>query len=701
MLTTVNAGTVTDTAVLTYQHSLDGILNLIGFLTAPSSTIAGDLNGNLNLTQYQTVPYLMIGGSVAPGAVITGVNILKMTVGGSFYGEMDLTGNLGEMDIAGNMTGLVNVAGTMSKAVIQGSTPGLFEAKRVGVIDTIAGTGPVVLQVIENGVERRVDAASIANPYPLAALLHQTTVAALPGQVTFKSMYEGFAATNAAGVALANPQISMRVVQAAKTVGSQQYDLSFDTWNDAAKFNLARLDVVNTAGGPLASGIRDVSVEGDLLSQITPTSQAFLGLTSNQGGIRLPSDSLAGVAIRDYAPQRMIQAGSVQSVAFGSFSQDNGTVLDGTLANNTNAAELITTTTGFNQAANGTTFRVPFADKHNVALFFVSLANTHAFDLQDVVFTDEHLLGGITSDPRNGVTALVTTNLALAGTAAGTTRRAQLTSVALNGDGGSFSTGQWVTGSITSTGALGDVTLSAAQGLTASLTAPSIFGSIKALGAPISGTIQTTGVRFDPITGTQSTVGADIGQLTAGPAGTMTDSQILAGSGGITGKILAGGNLISQVVSRGPISGLIAARGNIGATTTGPGGTTVRYGGISSQGLLSGQVIATGNILGDLAFQGGLAGGQVAAAGVNSRQRRRRRPVRCQKLDHRWRIDRQRDARHEPVARGRLDRYGRPGRGQGGGPARCDQLAPDQPLPIPPRRPQRLGHRCPVRPGRN
>ncbi len=614
-LTTVTAGTSADTATLTYQHNLDGVLNLVGFLTAPTSSVAGNLYGDLNLTEYQTVPYLAIGGSVEPGAVITGVNIIKMTVGGSFYGELDLTGNLGEMDVAGDVTGLVNVAGTLARAVVQGGTPGVFEAHAVGVIDTLAGYGPVVSQVIENGIERRVAAAAVgSNPYPLAAPLHQTTTAPSPGQVTFRSMYEGMA-SNGLGVALASPQVSLRVIQAAAKPGSQQYDLSFDTWNDAAKYNLARLDVVNSSGGPAASGIRDVSVDGDVLNQVTPAGQAFLGLSTNQGGIRLPLDNLAGVGIRDYAPQRAIQAASIQSVAFGSASQDNGKVIDGSQANYTNAGELLTTSTAFSQATNGTTFRVPFADKHNVALFFVSLANTHNFDLQGVVFADEHSQGGIASDPRGGVTALVTTNLALAGTAPGTTRRAQLTSVALTGDGGSFTTGQWITGSITSTGALGDVTLSNGQGLTASLTAPSIFGSIKALSGPIAGTIQATGLRIDPITGASSAVPGTIGQLTVGPTGTIADTQILAGSGGITGKILAAGDLISQVVSRGPISGLIATAGNLGATASGPGGTMLRFGGISSQGLLSGQVVAVGNILGDLAFQGGMAGGQVAAQG--------------------------------------------------------------------------------------
>ncbi len=615
-LSTVNAGTPADIATLTYQHNLDGVLNLVGFANAPTASVAGDLTGNLDLTRFAVVPLLTIGGSVAPTAVITGVNINRMTVGGSLFGELDLTGNLGQLDVARDMTGLVNVAGTLTRAVIGGGTPGAFVARRVGTIATAAGFGEVALQVREDGIQRRVEAASPANPYPLASALHATTFGPTPGNVTFRSMYEGLVADTGSGSPPANPQITLRVIQGNRAVAAQGYDLSFVTWDDSAKFNLARLDALNTAGGPNASGLRDVAIEGDLLASVSPEARAFFGQAGLvPGGVRLALDPLAGVAVRDYAPRGGIQAASLQSVAFGSFSQNNGTVLDGGQANFSNAGALLATTTWYAQAATGTTFRVPFSDRHNVALFVDTLANRTVFDLQPIVFTDQHRLIPGPASARNGVAALVTTGLSLVGGQPGSTYRALIAGVALDGDSGSFSTGQWVNGPISSTGALGDVTLSDAHGLTGSLTAPGIFGSIKALSGPIAGTIQTTGARVDPITRAVSAVSADLGRTYAGPNGTTMATQVLAGAGGLTGQVLAGGNLLGQVIVRGPISGLVAARGNIGATVAGPGGTTVRLGGITTDGLLSGQVEATGDLVGDVALQGGMANGQVAVAG--------------------------------------------------------------------------------------
>src|SRR5229473_358589 len=67
------------------------------------------------------------------------------------------------------------------------------------------------------------------------------------------------------------------------------------------------------------------------------------------------------------------------------------------------------------------------------------------------------------------------------------------------------------TPSIISTGPLGDVNV---LGALPSVTAPSIFGSLVASGAiPATSTVQTTGVRIDPITGASSGVPADFGRV--------------------------------------------------------------------------------------------------------------------------------------------------------------------------------------------
>ena len=96
--------------------------------------------------------------------------------------------------------------------------------------------------------------------------------------------------------------------------------------------------------------------------------------------------------------------------------------------------------------------------------------------------------------------------------------------IGLRGDGGSIQTQQTIgssnnnsqtkvpfTPSITSTGPLGDVII---QGPLPNVTAPSIFGSLLPSGPiPATSTIQTTGIRTDPITSATSQVPADLGRV--------------------------------------------------------------------------------------------------------------------------------------------------------------------------------------------
>src|SRR5262249_31574736 len=88
-----------------------------------------------------------------------------------------------------------------------------------------------------------------------------------------------------------------------------------------------------------------------------------------------------------------------------------------------------------------------------------------------------------------------------------------LQSINLRGDGGSVQTAAELSATFpsTSSGPLGDVRLEDSQGLY-NLTAPSIFGSLY-LGGPISGVVQTTGLRTDPITSVVTAVPADFGRL--------------------------------------------------------------------------------------------------------------------------------------------------------------------------------------------
>src|SRR5262249_36766434 len=150
-------------------------------------------------------------------------------------------------------------------------------------------------------------------------------------------------------------------------------------------------------------------------------------------------------------------------------------------------------------------------------------------------------------------------------------------------------------------GSLGDLILSSPGGLVADVTADSIIGNINATNGGISGTIKTT-------------VG-DIGRALTDAGGNITGvTTIHAGGGGLTGKILAKGNLVSQVSLRSGLDGVVAADGDIGViqtvngvAKTNPDGSLIRFGGIAvSTGGLNGQVIALGNFFGDLSVTGGL-----------------------------------------------------------------------------------------------
>jgi hypothetical protein len=85
-------------------------------------------------------------GSITTMATVTmGGNLNTLTVGPS-----RLSGGQ-------NMAGVIDVTGTLGPARIAGGTPGLFEAGHVGTIGAYGGFGPVVMHVIEAGVDRRVE----------------------------------------------------------------------------------------------------------------------------------------------------------------------------------------------------------------------------------------------------------------------------------------------------------------------------------------------------------------------------------------------------------------------------------------------------------------------------------------------------------------------------------------------------------------
>ena len=572
------------------------LTGLVDASTIGTLSIGHDLAGYIVASG--AIPKLgVIGGSITPSAVVRAGSLDKLTIGPD------------GLSVGQNLAGTVTVAGTLGSVRVAGGTPGTIEAGQVGTVAVYGGYGPVVLRIIENGIERRVELAVPSMPFP------QPDPGGLalsngPDYVNVKYFYES--------ESLANPQLTARITNGVgPTFGP--YDLSLVTYDHFAKFNLARLDANGVAG------IRNVAIEGDLLTQVSSTASSFFGPVNNPAGIRLPEDHLGGVGIRDFAPDHHIQAASIQAIAFGSHTVGTGTAL-GASANPSDAARLLTAGTRI-VPADGT-YRVPFSGlpDYRVGLFIATDHKGGEFDDDLIALTVQNItvanadrtanLVTASNAERGAVTALVTA--ASTFDQKGRLGDSVVTSVALRGDGGSIETRQWISGPITSTGPLGDLLLMSKQSV-GDVTAPSIFGSIIAAGT-IAGTIQTTGERIDPITGETSMVSADFGRIyLSDQTAALTTTIVVAD--GISGQLIGRGDLLSRIeIGSGGLTGTIAVQGNLGAVVTMPSGQAVRLGGVGISGSLSGQIVVLGTVLGDVRIDGGLESRESGSPGWNTRQ---------------------------------------------------------------------------------
>ncbi len=639
-----------------------GVNDLSGSVTVGGQLTTASVSGNVSgsITEALTINSLYIGGSLTSTGVIKAVNsktaslgnINTLTVGQDLAGTVIVSGTLANLKIVNgsiaptgsittanlnslvigpnqlsvgqNMAGTITVSGNLGSVQVAGGTPGTFQAGHIGTIAVYGGYGPVVLRVIENGIERRIEEAVPSMPYPLPDPTTLATTATNSKYVNIQYFYES-ATPVISGIqltltnALANPQLTARITNNVSTA-RDQYDLSLVTYSDTAKFNLARLDASGIAG------VRNVDVEGDILTAVSSQASAFFPGDTTAAGVRLPQDNLAGVGVRDYVPNASIQAASIQAVAFGSHtSTTTGKIITGAASVGADAQALLVS--GTKMVYSNDTFRVPFADltTQQSQLFLVTNPTGGSFNNNGILFTLQS-----TSTPNAAGTAnIVTPNnvargavTALVKVVAAYDSKGNLLSplvqeIDLRGDGGSIQTQQpfSATGSITSTGPLGDVTLHESTGLY-NLTAPSIFGSIT-LDGPLTGVAQTTGQRTDPITSVVTTVNADLGRLyvdTSGKTPVVTTTTVT--TGGLTGELVSRGDLISQLTATGgSLTGVIAAQGNLGKVWTSSSGQSTRLGGILNSGGFSGEVVILGQVIGDMRFNGGLKGGRIAVKG--------------------------------------------------------------------------------------
>ncbi len=418
-------------------HDLAGTITLDGHLAVLS--VSGDLLDSI--TENGTVQSAYVGGSIPQSVSFTAQNanaspagsgepgnVNAFTVGQDLAGTIDVAGTLGSLAVGNvplsttpsgsiaptaavnvggnlntltvgpdmlsvgqNMAGTINVTGTLGSAEVAGGSPGLYKIGHAGTIDAFGGFGPVVLRVIENGIERHVELATPAQPYV------QPDAYALAGTnyVNVKYFYDSGGN--------ANPQLAAQITNGTGSTAPDQYDLSLVVYNDAAKFNLDRLDAVG------AAGVRNVAIEGDIVKNIGATAAAFFPGDSSPTGVYLPLDALGDVATRDYMPDSSVNSRSIQAIGFGSFTNSSGVVSLGSNATASDAQKLLAAGTAIVQSGstNGTgseTFRVPFADltTEQVVAFFLSTAVGGAqFDPNNMLFTVEGVSNGLTVTQSN------------------------------------------------------------------------------------------------------------------------------------------------------------------------------------------------------------------------------------------------------------------------------------------------------------
>jgi hypothetical protein len=548
-------------------------------------TFAGDFTArNLTLSHFDTATLSVVGSF--SGLFSDGGNLSSISVGGSITATAVLkAGSIDSMTVGGDLAGLLQVEGLLGSLSVQGGTPGRIVAGDIHTISAQAAYGNTVLQVVEGGIERQIQAVPVAG-------------GAMPDSVLFAYLYDSTSASQ--------PQLSIRVTngQSDTSADDVRFNLALVVYSATAKFNLARVD----ANG--SSGLGNISVEGDILTSVSQPALAFFSLPGgSRSGVVLPGDNIIGVAVRNSLPVGVIDVAGLEGIAFATLTLRSGKIVgtSSTLGSGSNLST-IQNILGSKAVLLSATdeFRVPFAEQHNVTLY-AAVDGDAALDLV-ATFADQ-----ITDNA--SVTAYVrvsTINHKLS------TLTAQY--IRMVGDGGSVRTNASVL-SLSSTGPLGDVSVGGINGL-GSITAPSIFGSIKVTRGGITGIIQTTGIRIDPITGARSVVSADLGSILYNKKGQAAGVTTIYCAGALTGQIISRGNLISSITVRKTFGGVIAAQGDVGVLARNAAGSLVasrsgqltRFGGIAVSGNATGQILALGNILGNVAISGVLSG-RIAAAG--------------------------------------------------------------------------------------
>ena len=287
------------------HNSLSGTLTVGAAMS--SLTVTGDLSGNV--TVGGDLPTIALGN--LSGALTVAGSVTTLAINNNLAGALNIAGSIASAIINGPLTApaSLTVGGALGTLALGGADQGTITAGSIASL-TIAHATPdsqgLLMSLTQGGIFRSITATT---PLASATTLTASAVSGLDMAISYD------------GVGAPNTQAALRINH-----DPAPFDLTLTSpatdWLD-----LSRLDAAPSATAPGAGGlnVRNIIVEGSLLRGITPSQAAYFGLAASaSGGVILPGDNLATVAVRDQLPANSITAASIQGLAFGALADPTG-----------------------------------------------------------------------------------------------------------------------------------------------------------------------------------------------------------------------------------------------------------------------------------------------------------------------------------------------------------------------------------------
>lgn len=619
---TINAGSI---GTGTISGSVSGNIVVTGAIG--NLTITNDVSGSISAASVSGT--LKIGGNLASSGIIHVTGSLNaLTITGNLAGQVTAA-SVGSATVGGDISGSLTVSGKLTSLSFGGNQSGTITAGAIGSITATGAaalTNGVVLSVTQAGLLRQFIASATTGLSPLSASAQSvkaqrvksgapavTGPTPLPN-ATFKLFYDGST--------LADPQLAVRVTN----TGNTRFDATL-TSAVGANFDLSRFDSSGSS-----ANLRDIVVEGNVLAAPTSAQSAFLGLAAGAaGGVYLPNDAIGDLASWGNIVPGTVRVSSIQGVALATLTVGT-TVYKASSLSSEGAESLLLKILAVNPSSKTTlyygvvalpteTLGVALNVKAPVALFVDGTrgdddknenngtANGGDFEEHGLLLTDS-ATGSAANAPITA-TAAFSSNTTLHST--------KITQLTIKGDDATVDSTVAVQ-NLASTGSLVNLFLRNNNNSTTgnvavgNITVPSILGNVDFFTATLAGTLQTTGLRTDPVTGLVGSVPADLGSQTFSGTTVIGVTTLHLSSIAATGQIVSRGNLFSQVNIDTTLLGNIASQGSIGAGVV-VSGKLSRFGGIKiGSGTSTGQIAALGNIYGDVIISGGF-GGRISAKG--------------------------------------------------------------------------------------